>query len=398
MKAQSASDTHPRMSLGLDRFSGLYLFAIFVVIFGVWKPHLFLTASTLHSVASQQVIVAMFAIGVLVPLATGTYDLSIGAIANLAAIVVIWLQDDYHMNPGVAIVIAVFVSLLIGVINGFIVVRLRVSSFIATLGTASIVTAVQTMIAGGGQPLPPNSSAWTSFTQTQVFGFQIVVLYMLVLAVLVWWILEFTPAGRYLFAVGGNYEAARLIGIKVDRWVWLSLITSAGVCGLAGVLFASQNGPSLTFGSALLLPAYAAAFLGTTQLKPGKFNVWGTLIGVFVLATGVQGLQYVTGAQWLDDMFNGVALILAVAFAVWRQRVTLPTTRRLRDDSGTESHSQTADEDPQFDATRTFEKGSRKDMDPSSVAAPAVVGSEAAGPSSSGQSIRPGQSSDNRII
>jgi ribose transport system permease protein len=79
----------------------------------------------------------------------------------------------------------------------------------------------------------------------------------------------------------------------------------------------------------MLLPAFAAAFLGSTQLKPGRFNVWGTLLAVYVLATGVKGLQLVTGVQWLNDMFNGVALVGAVGFAVWRQRAA--ARRRLTD-------------------------------------------------------------------
>src|SRR6202041_3965419 len=101
---------------------------------------------------------------------------------------------------------------------------------------------------------------------------------------------------------------------------WVPLIISATLSGVAGVLYCSLSGPSLTFGSALLLPAYAAAFLGSTQLRPGRFNVWGTVLAVFVLATGVYGVQLITSAQWLNDMFNGVALIVAVSFAVWRQR------------------------------------------------------------------------------
>jgi len=83
--------------------------------------------------------------------------------------------------------------------------------------------------------------------------------------------------------------------------------------------YGSLSGPSLTFGQTLLLPAFAAAFLGSTQLKPGRFNIWGTVLAVYVLATGVQGLSFVTSAQWLSDMFNGVALIGAVWFAVSRQ-------------------------------------------------------------------------------
>jgi ribose transport system permease protein len=123
-----------------------------------------------------------------------------------------------------------------------------------------------------------------------------------------------------MYATGGNGVAARLSGVRVGGWTWLSLIFSGTVAGLAGVLFSSQSGPSLTFGPALLLPAYAAAFLGSTQLRPGRFNVWGTVLAVYVLATGVFGVQLITSVQWLNDMFNGVALIVAVSFAVWRQR------------------------------------------------------------------------------
>ena len=93
---------------------------------------------------------------------------------------------------------------------------------------------------------------------------------------------------------------------------------SATIAGAAGIMFASLNGPSLNFGGTLLLPAFAAAFLGSTQLIPGRFNVWGTLLAIFVLATGVQGLQLVSGASWLNDMFNGVALIIAVALSIQR--------------------------------------------------------------------------------
>jgi len=108
------------------------------------------------------------------------------------------------------------------------------------------------------------------------------------------------------------------------------------VAASAGVFYASQNGPSLTFGPSLLLPAFAAVFLGSTQLRPGRFNVWGTLIAIYVLATGVQGLQLVTGVQWLNEMFDGVALIAAVAFAVWggnQVRRAAPSTELIDPDA-----------------------------------------------------------------
>ncbi|MDA8280404.1 MAG: ABC transporter permease [Actinomycetota bacterium] len=310
-----------RINLGFDRFSGAYLWVLFIVVFGVWTPSLFLTSSTLHSVASQEAIAAMLGIAVLVPLVAGAYDLSVGSVINLSTIVVVVLQTSHHWGMWPAIFVAIGVSVVIGVVNGFLVVKLRVNSFIATLGMATVVTAIQEIVSGESQPLPPVSHAWNALTQTKVFGFQIVVLYLIILAFIVWWALEHTPVGRYLYAVGGNPEAARLSGVNVDKWTWVAMIVSSTICGIAGVFYASLTGPSLTFGSSLLLPAFAAAFLGSTQLKPGRFNVWGSMLAIYVLATGVKGLQLVTGKQWLNDMFNGVALVGAVAFAVWRQRV-----------------------------------------------------------------------------
>jgi ribose transport system permease protein len=321
-------------SFGLDRFSGMYLWALFIVVFGVWKPSLFLTGATAHSIASSQAVNAMVTIGLLIPMAAGAYDLSIGAVANLTAILAVQLQTNHHSGVVVAIAVCVAVSLVIGLVNGFLVVRLRISSFIATLGMATIIGAVQTIITGAGQPYPPTSNAWNQLTQATLGGFQVIILYVIVLAVVVWWFLDYTPGGRSIYAIGDNPDAARLTGVDVGKWTWLALTLSSLICGLAGVLYASLSGPSLTFGASLLLPAFAAAFLGSTQIKPGTFNVWGSVIAVFVLATGVTGLEFVTSVQWLSDMFNGVALILAVAFAVWRQgrsegRPTASWTRRL---------------------------------------------------------------------
>lgn len=303
-----------------DRFSGLYLWGAFLVIFSVWKPDVFPTSTTLHSVAAQQAIGAMMAIAVLIPLAAGAYDLSIGATINFSTILVAVLQVNEHWSMWFAIVAAVGCCAVIGAVNGFLVVKAGVNSFIATLGVAAIVGALQTVVSNQTQPLPPQGTTWTNLTQTQWLGFQAVFWYLIILAIIVWWLMAHTPAGRYLHAVGGNAEAARLSGVAVGRWTWLSLIASSTICGVAGVLYASLSGPSLEFGAGLLLPAYAAAFLGSTQLQPGRFNVWGTVIAVYVLATGVKGLQLVTSVQWLSDMFNGIALIAAVAFAVWRQR------------------------------------------------------------------------------
>ena len=317
-----------RFGFGLDRFSGLYLWALFITIFGIWKPDLFLTSSTVHSIASQQAITAMVALAVLLPLAAGCYDLSVGASINLSTIIVTVLQVRNHWSVWESIGVAVLAGLAVGIVNGFLVVKLHLSSFIATLGMATIVTAVQTIVSGQSQPSPPISASWDNLTQRQVWGFQIVFFYMVVIAIVLWWLLERMSAGRYIYAVGGNTDAARLSGVKTGKWTFATLAGSGLLCGIIGVFYASLNGPSLTFGPTLLLPAFAAAFLGSTQIRPGRFNVWGTGIAVFVLATGIKGMQLVTGVQWLNDMFNGVALISAVAFAVWRGRRSASPKRR----------------------------------------------------------------------
>jgi ribose transport system permease protein len=207
-----------------------------------------------------------------------------------------------------------------GLVNGFLVVKLHIDSFIATLGTSVVILALQGVISAENQPPSVTSQGWADLAQDSVLGFQIVIVYLIVVAFAVWWLLEHTPTGRYIYAIGGNREAARLSGVNVGKWEWTTLACSGGLCGLAGVLYGSQSGPSLTFGTGLLLPAFAAVFLGSTQIRPGRVNIWGTMLAVFLLATGVTGLQLVTGVQWLNDMFSGVALILAVGFAVWRQR------------------------------------------------------------------------------
>lgn len=321
-----------RVSFGFDRFSGLYLWALFIVLFGLWTPDLFLTSATLHSVAAQQAIVAMLAIAVLIPMVTGAFDLSVGANINLSTVVVVVLQTQHGYSMWTAIFVAVLVGTVIGATNGAIVVALKVNSFIATLGTASIISAIQVIVTDGSQPLPPLTDGWRRLTQQDVLGFQVVVVYVLLLALLAWWVLDQTPAGRYMYAAGGNEDAARLAGVNVGAWRWMALTASGAIAGVAGVLYASLSGPSLAYGATLLLPAFAAVFLGSTQLHPGRFNIWGTMIAIYVLATGVKGLQLVTGEQWINDFFNGVALVCAVAFAGWRQRVKLHRPARSQDD------------------------------------------------------------------
>lgn len=306
--------------LGLDRFSGLYLLGGFIIVFSIMAPQTFPTMTTLHVIASTQSIAALVALALLVPFVCGQFDLSVGAVAQLSAVCAVLMQSNGYLGTIPAVIFAVIMGAVIGFVNGFVVVKLRVNSFIATLGMTSVLAAALLYVTGGTEVKPLSSSTFSTLTQHTIFGFQQVLLFLLVVAVILWWVLERTPAGRFLHASGANPEAARLTGIRVDRWSWLSLVVSGSLSAFAGTLYVSLTGPSVDFGNGLLLPAFAAVFLGSTQLKPGRMNVWGTLIAIFVLAVGVQGLQLVTGILWVAPLFDGLALIAAVALAVSRER------------------------------------------------------------------------------
>jgi ribose transport system permease protein len=331
---------------GLERFSILYLWAGFVLLFGILSPNIFFTITTVHSVASEQAVAGILAVAVLVPIACGNYDLSVGANANLTGIVAMELQTRAHWGVASALVASLALGVLIGVCNGFIVVKLGVSSFIGTLGMGSVLSAFLVIVTGSNLPEAVTSSAWNNLTQRQVGGFQVIIVYVVIVGLLAWWLLDYTPFGRYLFAMGDNADAARLSGVRVQRWSWLSLVISGGVAGLGGILYSSLNGPSLTFGSTLLLPAFAAVFLGSTQFRPGRFNIWGALVSICVLATGVQGLQFVSGEQWLGDMFNGVALIGAVSLAVAREGGTGRAPTGEAQNAGRQEDFEPADRPP----------------------------------------------------
>jgi len=301
--------------LGLDRFSGLYVWAVLILIFALWVPDLFLTANNARIIAGSQAITAMVAMGLIVPVACGAFDLSIAGTLGVSVCTVIWFQANHH-GWALGIVVALLVGLAVGLVNAFIVVRLHVDSFIGTLGMSSILLAGTEWITGGGQIANGVSATFTGIGQNQVWGLPLPVFYMVALAIVLWWLLEYTPIGRYLYGIGGNPQAARLAGIRVGRVTTGAFLLSGLVAAFSGVVLAAQLGSaSPDVGGPFLLPAFSAVFLGATQVFPGRVNVPGTLIAIFLLATGVKGLQLAGAPSYINDLFNGAALIIAVALA-----------------------------------------------------------------------------------
>jgi ribose transport system permease protein len=228
-----------------------------------------------------------------------------------------WALINHH---GVVVAAggALLLGILVGLLNALVVVKLKVDSFIGTLGMSSILIAVAYMITNSSQIVLSTEgyAPFFEFAREEIFGLPRSVYYAAAIAVFFWWILEYTPGGRYLYAVGGNPVASRLAGVRVGRIVMLSFVASGLTSAFAGIVYLSTIGTATPdSGSGYLLPAFSAVFLGATQIRPGRVNVLGTLVAIFLLATGVTGLQLAGAPSYVTELFNGAALIIAVALA-----------------------------------------------------------------------------------
>jgi len=306
--------------LSFRNISALWVFAIIFLVFTITIPDLFLTGTTLRSILDEQALTAMLAVGLVIPLAAGVFDLSIGLMLGLGAMAVAWLLQKHGNSIPLSIVLVLGMGVGVGVINGLLVTRVRIDSFIATLGVGSCLAAVIDAMSNG-ENIIGLSPQFQDIASKEAFGVAYPVFYMVILALVVWFVMEHTPVGRRLYATGGNVTAARLSGVHTNRVIFTALVLSATIAALAGILLTARIGSAAPdAGPGYLLPAFSAAFLGSTQFKGGRFNVWGTVLAVYVLATGVKGLQLSGAPFWLPDMFNGLALLLAVGLSKYQGR------------------------------------------------------------------------------
>ena len=303
--------------------------ALFLVllIFSVSKPSLFFTWANFKATFSNQAVILMVALGAMVPLIVGEFDLSVGANAGLAAIFAVGFSSMQHISPWVSIILAVLISGTVGLINGLIITRLRVNSFVATLGVA-------TAIGGFGElythelDLQGAPASLESIGRTTVASLPMTVIVAVVVAFALLVVLEYLPSGRQLLAVGSNRRAAELTGIRPDLQVIFAFVAAGVIVGIGGALYGANLGAaSNATGPTLLLPAFAGAFLGSTTIHPGRFNVLGTIVGVLLLAFLVTGLEQVGVAPWVQPVVQGCALIAAVALSSWAIRARLARLR-----------------------------------------------------------------------
>ncbi|MBY3156150.1 ABC transporter permease [Rhizobium laguerreae] len=292
-----------------------------IVIFSILLPDTFPTVLNVRSIVSDKAIIALLSLAAMIPMASGRIDLTVGYGIVLWHILAISLQTAYGMPWPVAVVIVLALGVLTGCINGLLVEVAKIDSFIATLGTGTVLYALALWHTGGRQVVGVLPEGFYALNGTMLFGLPITGFYVLLIAICMWIVLEYLPIGRYLYAIGANPKAAALNGIPVRKFVIGAFVTSGLLAALTGVLLASKlRIGQASVGLEYLLPALVGAFLGSTTIKPGRVNVWGTLIGVIILAVGISGIQQFGGSFFVEPLFNGVTLLIAIGIAGYAQR------------------------------------------------------------------------------
>jgi ribose transport system permease protein len=301
---------------------GLVILTVFLILlFSILLPNTFPTLLNLRSIISDKAIIMLLSLGVMIPMSAGRIDLTVGYGIVLWHILAISLQTMYGFSWSMAVITVLLLGAVMGFLNGLLVEVAKIDSFIATLGTGTMLYALALWHTGGRQVVGGLDPTFYALSSKMVLGLPITGYYVIIIAVLMWVIYEYLPIGRYLYAIGASPKAAALNGIPVRKFVMASFIASGLMTALAGVLLAAKlRIGQASVGLEFLLPALVGAFLGSTTIKPGRVNVWGTMIGVVILAVGISGIQQFGGSFWVEPMFNGVTLIVAIGIAGYAQR------------------------------------------------------------------------------
>lgn len=307
----------------------LILLVLLVITFSILKPDTFPTAFNARSVLSDKSIVALLALAEMIVIAAGHFDLSVGYGVGLAHILCIGLQTRTDLPWPVACLIVIVVMVGIGAVNGLLVTRARIDSFIATLGVGTILFGVSSWYTGGQQVIGSLPSAFRGIAGSPG-GIPLPALYVVVIGILLWLVFEYLPLGRFLYVLGSNPKAAELTGISEKKYVLLAFMGSGLMTGVAGVVLGARLGVGQSsVGQEYLLPAFVGALLGSTSVRPGRVNVWGTVLAVLVLGVAVAGLQQEGAQFYVESLFNGAMLVAAVGLAAYaaRRRVRIAARR-----------------------------------------------------------------------
>ena len=286
-----------------------------VLVFSMLKPDTFPTRSNfLVNIFGTQAVQVVVALALIFPLVTGDYDISVAANLTLSAMIIAVLNVDHGWNVALAILVALAAGAFIGLVNGGLIVLLGIDSFIVTLGTSTFIAGIVLWVSDSRTIGGVSNGLVDNVIINHFLGIPLGFWYALGLAGVIWYVLEYTPLGRRLLFCGRGRSVARLSGLRVARLRWGAMVGSGVIAAGAGVLYSGTTGSAdPTSGLNFLLPAFSAAFLGATTIQPGRFNPLGTVVAVYFLATGITGLQQLGVDTFIQQLFYGGALVLAVA-------------------------------------------------------------------------------------
>lgn len=308
-------------ALSYRNIGAIYVWLFLLVVFTIWQPDLFPTDQTAKSVLNQYAITGIAALSIVMPLAAGVFDLSIGSVIGFAGVFAGWCLNTVGVPPALAVAMTLGAGILIGLLNSLVVVKMNIDSFIGTLATGSIIAAGTLWVSGDQIITGKVSGSFTELASTSFSGVQLPVLYMLIAMLVLGFVLEQTVFGRHVYASGYGPEVSRLVGLRVGRIRTLSLICSSTLASFAGIALASRIGSAdPTTGPEYLIPAFSAAFVGASQFRHGRFNPWGTVVAVLMIGTGSVGLLLAGTPNWTPQVFQGAVLIAAVGITGIQRR------------------------------------------------------------------------------
>lgn len=307
------------------RYGTLIGFVAIIVFFWLQLPETFMTARNLINITQQISMLAVVAFTMTIVMAMEDFDLSVGSMASLAGVAAaVLFSQGYPVSAGIAA--AIVVGIAGGLFNGFLVSVVGILPFVATLGTLTMFSGMAFLVSGGktifGRAIPSDYSGFArSGIPLDGIGLEgITIPNLTIIAVVmlvgVWFVLEQTVFGRRLYAIGGNYEAARLAGVKV-RTLRMSAFALTGLgAAIAGLMYVSRvASANPTQGSGLMLDAIAAVFLGMTMSEEGEPRVLATLVGVLILGILDNGLAQMSVDSYVREILVGGIVISAVAFS-----------------------------------------------------------------------------------
>lgn len=301
--------------VAVEKYALVGAWAVLIVAFSIWLPHTFATLINFQLILGSQAVLLVIAIGVIMSLAVGEFDLSVSSVAAISGQMLAVLTVKDHWSLPLAIVFVLLAAVVIGSVTSFLVVGIGVPSIVATLGMATLLDGIREEITSN-EVLSGVPAALTEAVSTKLWGLPLDFYYAMMLCILAWFFLQLTPWGRYMYFVGQNQDVSRLAGINVARYRIGGLIATPVLAAVGGIVLVGTLGSSTPeTGTSYLLPAFAAAFLGATAFVPGRFNAWGTFVAVYFLVTGFTGLQLAGFDTWVRDAFYGASLIVAVTLA-----------------------------------------------------------------------------------